>query len=194
VPGRSTRSLGIMDTKHLDELRAQLRRLSRVAPPQPWRAVATVAVGGLRAIGFDRTSELLLVVSSSGRGVFDCASGTRVARDDEEYYEGERTLEAPGVGPLEGMTVRMSGLFGGGLPTMSADGWSIEVITLDWPEKEVLLLPPKSNLFGTLYGRPPSIHKIASDSELRACGFSYSGRSLVIATTSDLTIYGRHDG
>src|SRR4051812_30364334 len=122
-----------MNTKHLDPLRKELRELQIVSPPKPWLKVGTIAVGGLRTAGFERESELLLIVSDAGRGVVDCRSGSKLARDDEEYFEGERCLEAQGIGPLQGQTLRMSGLFGGGLPTFTNDGWSLEVVTLDWP-------------------------------------------------------------
>lgn len=182
-----------MNSTRLDPLRLKLRALLVGPPPKPWSLATTLAVGGLRAVGFDRHSELLLIVSSAGRGVIDCTDGTRVARDDSEYYAGEESLEAAGIGPLQGATIRMSGLFGGGLPTRTTDGWSVEVIVLDWPVSEVVLLEPKSFLYGSLYGKPTAFHKIGSDSEMRACGFSYSGRSLVIATTSTISIF-RRDG
>lgn len=180
-----------MNTKHLDSLRKELRTLPTTSPPQPWRKVCVFAVGGLRAIGFDRASELLLVVSSSGRGVIDCQSGLKVARDDEEYFEDESQLEALGIGPLQGQVLRMSGLSGGGLPKATNDGWSIEIVTLDWPVHDILVLEPFASLYDSLHGKPSRFRKIAAESELRAAGFSYSGRSFVVATSSDVTVFGR---
>ena len=178
-------------TPHLDPLRTELALLKVTPPPPPWRKISTIAVGGLRAIGFDRQSELLLVVSSSGRGVIDCATGVRVTRDDGEYFEDTRFMEAAGVGPLEGLTVRVAGGQGGGLPTSTHDGWSIEVVTRDWPEREVLMLAPFASLFDFLQGKPSRFNKIAVESELRASGFSYTGRTLVVASSSDILIFGR---
>lgn len=181
-----------MNTAHLNPLRKELRALQTVSPPKPWHKVGAVAVGGLRAVGFGRESELLLVVSSSGRGVVDCLSGLKVARDDEEYFEDERYLEARGIGPLDGQTLHMSGLLGGGLPNSTSDGWSIALVTLDWPVHEVLLLEPFASLYDSLRGKPSLFHKIGADSEVRACGFSHSGRSLIVATSSDITVFGRN--
>lgn len=180
-----------MNTSHLDPLRKELRSLTVVPPPSPWRKTGFIAVGGLRAVGFDRQSELLLVVSSAGRGVVDCRTGQKVARDDSEYYEDERNLEAVGIGPLQGKVLRVSGLLGGGLPVSTIDGWSVEIITLVWPEHEILLLQPYASLYDSLHGKPSRFHKIASESELRACGFSPSGHSLVIATSSEVVVFGR---
>lgn len=183
-----------MTTPHLDPVRREVRAQKIDAPQGPWQKIGMIAVGGLRTIGFDRSSELLLVVSSAGRGVIDCSNCTKVARDDDEYYGGEQFLEAEGIGPLEGRTIRVAGLIGGGLPTNTQDGWSLEVVTLDWPEHEVLLVEPFSSIYDSLYGKQAKFRKIARESELRAFGFSYSGKSLVIASSSDITVYGRTGG
>ena len=152
-----------------------------------------IAVGGLRAVGFDRDSELLLVVSSAGRGVIDCQTGMKVARDTNEYYEDGQKLEAEGVGPLDGKTIRVSGLCGGGLSTCTSDGWSVEVVTLDWPVHYLLLLEPYSTLYDSLRGQPKRFHKISSESEVRAFGFSSTGKSLVVATSSEAVVFARDD-
>jgi hypothetical protein len=184
-----------MNTAHLDPLRKELLALGVVEPPRPWREIGTVHVGGLRAIGFDRSSELFLIVSIAGRGVIDGVSGSKVARDVSEYFEGELLLEAEGIGPLQGITLRVAGLFGGGLPTFTADGWSVEVVPLKWPTPEVLLLEPFASLYDSLQGKKSRFHKLRSESDpVRACGFSYSGRTLVVATSSGVTIYGRDGG
>ena len=120
-----------MKSNRLNPLKKQLHLLQRTTPPSPWRRVSTIAIGGLRAVGFDRSSEYLLVISSAGRGVIDCRTGEKVARNTEEYDEDETFLEAEGIGPLLKQIVRISGLMGGGLPTSTSDGWSIELVSLD---------------------------------------------------------------
>src|SRR5205807_821088 len=50
-------------------------RSAQQPPPLPWKETGHYAVGGLTEVGFDDQSELLLVVSQNGRGVFDCTSG-----------------------------------------------------------------------------------------------------------------------
>jgi hypothetical protein len=151
----------------------------------------TIAVGGLTAVGFHRDSELLLVVSAQGRGVIDAASGQRVARDAADYYEDGQHLEAEGIGPLLGNNIRIAGLAGGGLPQGTSDGWSVELTTMDWPSTDVLLFPPGSSLYGPVHTGPDTFTKLASESGLRAAGFSSSGRTLLIATSSDVTLFGR---
>jgi hypothetical protein len=178
-------------TPHLDPLRAELRALQQEAPAQPWRHIGTFAVGGLRAAGFADASDLLLVVSSMGRGVFDCRAGTKLARNDDEYWGEDLDLLAEGIGPLAGQSIPMAGPYGGGLRRLTADGWSLELVTLAWPAQDILLLAPFSSLYDCLHGKPSRFQKIDSESELRAVGFSPTGRSLVIASSSTLTIYGR---
>lgn len=62
--------------KYLTE-RSRLRTLEVQAPPSPWYKVATYAVGGLLGVGYGEATDLLLVISSQGRSVFDCLTGEK---------------------------------------------------------------------------------------------------------------------
>jgi hypothetical protein len=177
--------------KHLKPLQEKLLSLEIEEVTAPWKLVATFAVSGLRSVGFDRESEHLLVISSQGRGVIDCLRGEKIARDYEEFYENETSLEAQGIGILSDRTIRMSGLFGGGLPIITEDGWQLECVTLKWPDQMLILLPPNSYLYRSVAGHFDIMTKIFEDSCIRAYGFSYTGRSFVIATTSDVTVFVR---
>ena len=57
--------------ENLEPLKKKLLVMSISTPPIPWKLVASVAIGGLRSVGFDRNSDNLLVVSSQGRGVLE---------------------------------------------------------------------------------------------------------------------------
>jgi hypothetical protein len=84
----------------------------------------------------------------------------------------------------------VAGLFGGGLHTTSGDGWSVDVVSPDWPHHQVLL----STGGGPWRGEPGEQwwHVARVDhAELRAAGFSPSGRTLAIATSADLTLFTR---
>jgi len=142
-------------------------------------------------IGFDRNSDNLLIVSIQGRGVVDCLTGEKIARDYEGYYEGERHLEAQGIGVLSQKNIRMTGLFGGGLPIYTKDNWTLESVTLKWPEEMILLVEPDSELYGSISNRPDNFTLIERDASIRAYGFSYTNKSFVIATTSDVAVYSR---
>jgi hypothetical protein len=173
---------------HLDPIRRRIRQTAISPPPPPWTCLASHAVGGLTEVGFADDTDLLLVVSSQGRGVFDCLTGERVARDraecDDDCYD-ERRLRARGIGPLETHWIRLAGLHGGGLPNGGRDGWSLVGVTLEWPIQNVLLVEP----WKWIYDETARITKLAEDSETRAFGFSDTGNSFVIATSSGLEIY-----
>jgi hypothetical protein len=63
-------------------------------------------IGGVVAVGFDPTSEYLLVITHSGRGVFSTRNWERVARGTELAYP-EGGVGA-GIGPIEGQAIRVT--------------------------------------------------------------------------------------
>jgi len=177
--------------EHLNPLKEKLLKLKVGSLPDPWRLKSSISVGGLESVGFDRNSDNLLIVSSQGRGVIDCCTGKKIARDYEDYFEGEEYLEAQGIGVLSGKIIRMAGLYGGGLPVCTEDGWTLESITLNWPEEMILLVEPDSDLYGSICNRPDNFSLIERDASIRAYGFSYTNKSFVIATTDDVAVYSR---
>ncbi|MGW3310311.1 hypothetical protein ACWDG9_27375 [Streptomyces sp. NPDC001073] len=155
----------------LTEYQRQLRDRCLAAPvmptPAPWRPVLGngTAVGGLLGNGFathpDTGHDLVMVVSTDGHGLFDAVSGERIA-----------------------------GLFGGGLHTGASGGWTVDVVSPEWPHDRVVL----STGHGIHKGQAGEAwwHIFDADySELRAAGFSPSGRTLAVATSSDLTPWTR---
>ncbi len=179
-----------------NHLKDRFRYLDGLTPASdlgPWRKFATIAIGGLQHIGFASNSDLLLAVSGArGRGVVDCATGGKVARDDEEYYPDFGSLEAEGIGSLEGQQIRVAGISGGGLSHATEDGWLIELHPLSWPEEEFFLCPPGQTMLWSPPAAKPELFKLRPlPSSLVAYGFSPTGRSLIIATSSDLEIYSR---
>ncbi len=183
-------------TQYRDELRRRLRAMATAPPPPPWQLTADAAVGGLVCVGIAEqsvTTELVMAVSWSGRGVFDASSGELIARDRDELtgdWFDELALEAPGIGPLDGRRVPVAGLWGGGLLRSTRDGWSVAVHAPDWPLEMVVLQPPGSDIMNerrasgcVVIDRPSA--------DLRAVGFSASGRMLVQATSADLRLWVR---
>lgn len=177
-----------MPTSHLDPLRAMISQCQTSQPPSPLELAGKHTVAGLYDVGFDRDSELLLVSSSSGLGLFDSKTGEKTARDTSDRF-----FECKGIGALEDKTIYMAGVYGSSLPSTTPDGWTTEPVTLKWPEHHLLLLKPGSWLHGAECNRPSSFYKLAIECEVREFGFSYSGRTLVIATSGEVVIYRRHD-
>jgi len=73
--------------EHLEPLKTKLLKLQIEPVRDPWNIQTSIPVGGLIAVGFDRHSDNLLIVSHQGRGVVDCCTGEKTARDYEDYYE-----------------------------------------------------------------------------------------------------------
>lgn len=177
---------------HLQSLFQNLVGLPPSNPPPPWRQAATHAIGGLTDVAFADSSDLLLVLSSAGRGLFDCASGQRIARDPAENFEHDTAnLLAQGIGSVGGHLLRTAGLHGGGLALGTDDGWSLNLLTLSWPHQSLFLTAPWQWIYGPAFGRPAVTTKLAIESEIRAFGFSPTGRAFILATSSDLTIFNR---
>ncbi|MFD6636108.1 hypothetical protein ACFWDN_09825 [Micromonospora chalcea] len=188
-----------MLSDYQQQLRSKFLAAPVVAPPEPWRHLDQtwryIPVGGLQGVGFGAHPQtgvdLLMVVSTDGFGLIDATTGANVARDrhpdpDDAEPSGP-DLACPGIGVLAGTRVRIAGLFGGGLHATTDDGWTIDVVAPEWPNDRVLL----SVDGGAYKGLPGTTwwHVFHSDySELRAAGFSPSGRTLVIATSSDVTL------
>jgi hypothetical protein len=188
-----------MLTPYQQQLRDRFLMAPVMPAPPPWRPVAPIPVGGLQGIGFatDPVSgnDLVMVVSLDGHGLFDALTAERIARDrnpdpDSSTPDADPDLVCPGLGPIAGERVRIAGLFGGGLHATTDDGWTIDVVSPEWPHDRVLL-----SADGGSYTGPPGgswWHVFdANYSELRTAGFSPSGRTLAVATSSDLTLWTR---
>jgi hypothetical protein len=187
------------------EMRRRLLAAPVLPAPEPWRRIAYAPVGGLLGIGFashPRTGhDLVLVVSHDGHGLFDGVTGEKIARDrdpepdcEDSGPDADPAMSCPGLGPVAGRRVRVAGLFGGGLHTTTGDGWNLEVVAPAWPNERVLLSRgdglPHSGPHGERWWHIFHSHY----SELRATGFSPSGQTLAVATSSDLSLWTRAAG
>ncbi|MFD8911073.1 hypothetical protein [Streptomyces sp. NPDC059575] len=184
-----------MITEYQQKLRERLLAAPVVPAPAPWRPVLDrrTPIGGLLGIGFavhpGSGRDLVMVVSHDGHGLFDAVTGEKIARDREPDTPDD-DLTHPGLGPVAGQPVRIAGLFGGGLHSGSGDGWTVTAVSPDWPHDRVIL----STAGGLHQGEPGTTwwHILHSTyAELRAVGFSPSGRTLAVATSADLTLWTR---
>jgi WD40 repeat protein len=167
-----------------------LNRIKSAESPDGWEKVTTAAIGGLTDLGFSKSGPYLLVISSQGRGVFDCNTGERIARDYDEYGDwfNERKLVCKGIGPIESETIQTCGIYGGGLPLSNGHGESIEVVAPSWPSYDLIFCQNyKSALID---GHGSDCCKIYSE-HIRAYGFSWCGNYLVAAISSDFTLWKR---
>jgi len=134
-------------------------------------------VDELEVVGFDADETFLLVVSRSGRGVFELATGRRVVQDVDVPSPGapwmqRRALLVLGCGPLAAVQIPVVGRWGGALAT-SSGGARVERARDDGLRVHL----PGGGCWEL--GRQTAA--------LRAVGFSPSGRWLVVATAAELT-------
>ena len=180
--------------EYRETLNGRLRALQLEDSPSPWKRVASHMVGGLTEVGYSEGTDLLLVISSEGRSLFDCLSGIRMARDheapsaDANWYDPPR-LVALGINSTSDQFVRLAGWHGGGLPRFTKDGWSLELVSPDWPNNSIVLSPPHKSVL--IESNSEGCVKIAEDYEIRAYGFAETGRSFVIAKSHALEIFSR---
>ncbi|MFG2541289.1 hypothetical protein ACGFOM_02570 [Streptomyces sp. NPDC048594] len=181
-------------------MRDRLLAAPVVPAPDPWRRVAFTPVGGLLGVGFaahpDSGLDLVMVVSHDGHGLFEAVTGKKIARNREPDPEDDTLdlvpdLTCPGLGPVVGSRVHIAGLFGGGLHRTTGDGWTLEVVTPAWPNDRVLLSRDGGLPHAGPHGERWWHIFHASYSEIRAVGFSPSGQTLAVATSSDLSLWTR---
>ena len=190
-----------MLSDYQQQLRDRLLAAPVVAAPLPWQPALDrgTPIGGLLGIGFavhpGNGHDLVMVVSVDGHGLFDAVTGEKIARDRHPdpgtaAPDASPDLACPGLGPVTGTWVRIAGLSGGGLHATTPDGWSLDVEVPEWPNERVLL-----SAGGRYYKDPPGqgwwniFH--CDYSTFRAAGFSPSGLTLAVATSSDLTLWTR---
>lgn len=188
-------------TPYQTALRDRMLDTPVLPAPPPWRRVVDAPVGGLLGIGFathpDTGHDLVMAVSTGGHGLFDAVTGDRLARERDPEPEDSTPdespdLTCPGLGPVTATRVHIAGLYGGGLHS-TAEGWYLQVVSPDWPHHRVVLAAAGGRPHKDPYGETWWHVLHARHSEFRAAGFSPSGRTLAVATSSDLTMWTRQD-
>lgn len=176
-----------------DENKKRLKNLVRqtkeVDEPNSWRKTG-FAIGGLSEIGFSKQNpNLLLVVSSQGRGVIDCQKRELIERDYDTNWDwiNPYELTAQGIGVLSDEKIMVSGLHGGGLPLMNVNGDQLLYMATEWPIIDIIFEPNFKSIYKE--NEAKECFRIFHDYELRSYGFSYDGNTFVIATSSEINIY-----
>lgn len=161
-----------------------------------WIHKNTFAIGGLENVGYASEQDLLIILSSHGQGVFDCIKGERIARqnNDSDWWQNfnQVTNSIAGFDVLENIEISTYGLYGGDhLPKATTDGWTLTISKSEADDK-----PFENYLVQKIYLVSPDKKEkifVVKDGacELRAFGFSDTGKSFIVALSCDLTIYSR---
>jgi hypothetical protein len=167
-------------------LRARVAALPSAVIPRPFHRRQAFAVGGLLSAGFADGTEYVLVVSASGRGVFDAARLTKVGRDRDPIDVEDRVR---GIPPIEGVEVPQMSTYGRvSLPRTTPDDWSLGVLSPEGDASVWLCAPSVDVEHPTPTG---SMRFDKRFEEVRAAGFSASGNSLLIAEQHTIHLYHR---
>lgn len=159
--------------------------------PTGWKR-KTFAIGGLSEAGFSKEHpELLLVVSSQGRGIIDCSKLELTDRDNNSDFDWINSYElwALGIGKLSNERIMVAGLHGGGLPYSNNFGDALQYMATEWPIIDLIFEPN----FKSIYSEDDEkdCFRIFHDYELRTYGFSYNGEYFITATSSEINVYQR---
>lgn len=153
----------------------------------------TFAIGGLFNVGYQSKSDVLIVLSSQGSGIFNCLTAQKIYRDDKDWYEDldQSNSSINAIGPYLTERVTVYGVNNPvNLPSTKFGDWEL-IITAPQPEK-----PPferfkvqKVSLKNSLTGEEIFVTQ-DGPCEMRAFGFSDTGNSFVVALSCELTIWG----
>lgn len=157
--------------------------------PLPWMR-HDWAIGGLHNVGYAPASDLLLVVSHQGRGVFDCLSNRKLARDAEEGNVEDREFTSYwGIGVLEGQIIHTSGIWGGCLHHRRS-GWELELVSPNWPLSSIVLCPLGCGLYNEKnWQQCMKVAPNGGEDDIVTYGFSDTGKSFIVATSHTLQIF-----
>lgn len=176
----------------------RLRKTEKTRETPEWKLTTCAAIDGLLGVGFLRNDAIeqdkVLIVGNAGQTLLDCTTGEQLHRNREDDGFDVETLTAFDLRqngcPLP---VQMAGLYGGGLHTVTDDGWTVEAIAADWPIHYYILNRPGHSIYlDAKLGDDTQFYLFEKDYENRAWGFSPSGNSLIYACSSDVTIWSRH--
>lgn len=170
-------------------LQSLVKQTIKANEPQGW--IKTVfEIGGLSEIGFSKQHpNLLLVISSQGRGIIDCERSELIKRDYDTNWDWIDSYEliAQGIGILSNEKIFVSGLHGGGLPVMNKNGDHLLFMGTEWPIIDIIFEPNFRSIYKE--NQATECFRVFHDYELRAYGFSYDGETFVVATSSEISIY-----
>ncbi|MCF2904565.1 hypothetical protein L0666_06165 [Octadecabacter sp. CECT 8868] len=173
-------------------VRSELAAADPAKVAGPWAHIAALGIPYIKALGFDRVSEDMLVVTSNGQSVICGQTGDIIYRNrDEDGFDAE-ALKGTRLDHPANERFDMAGPFGGGLRTRLKDGWKVEQLD------QYRVLTPA---LGSIHFRGPSwdgqdhddtFHLLdRSGDSLQVLGFSWTGRTLVCATSKTLNIWAR---
>ncbi len=178
-------------TEYQRALLEQARAIVPGPPPPPWETGVAVFAGGALAAGWTH-DEHIVVISTNGYSVSNPATGERLVRDRDEQRM--YTFLSPDnlsfALPDTDEQVRIFGVWGGDGSHVTSDGWNVEAIYPWWPEVDVVIWPPRGP-GGAGYFDGAYLLDLAGIGTWRGCGFSPSGKYLMLLDSAGAQVYYR---
>jgi len=165
-----------------------LSNIPEASNPPGWEKLQTVAISSFLGFGFSKEkTNFALIVSSSGRSVIDCNKSEKVSRNYTEY-EGidELGMSCLGIGALEGETILLAGESGGGLPLTTKNEECLSLLSPNWPQYDLIYHMGSDDPL--IENHQASCLMIKRDF-IEAVGFSWCGKYLAVATSSDFEVW-----
>lgn len=177
--------------KHRKKIFNILEKIPSAISPVGWTYKGGFSIGGFEYFGFDESTDLLLVVSSNGRGIIDLAKAEKIARDYTDNFDLDETLLiCEGFDVLRDKTIKLAGKYGGSiLPTRSKSGDSLRRVSPLFPCEDIIYQPAFENCF--VEGYNENCVRIYRGF-LYCYGFSYSGNYFVIADDGGISFWERN--
>ncbi len=150
----------------------------------------------MAAVGYGSSGDDSHVTSSKGQSVMDGTTGETMYRNRDADGLDTSALKGTRLDHPADERFDMVGLYGGALRTMTDDGWSIEKIVTP-AGVQCLLQPPKASIHfadpkWNGHGKDATFYLMGTaGDDIRAYGFSWTGRILALATSGSLTLWSR---
>jgi len=174
--------------QHREKINTILEKIPSVQNPKGWTRKSTFAIGGFEYFGFSEASDILVVLSTQGRGLIDMAKDEKIARDDStNYVLDESLLISEGFDILEGETIRLASKYGGSLlPVSNKSHESLARVSPLYPCEDVIFQPPFESCLNEWHNKNcVRIYR----GFLYCYGFSFSGKYFVIADDGGITFW-----
>ncbi|MFY0518646.1 hypothetical protein ACOMCU_12575 [Lysinibacillus sp. UGB7] len=177
--------------KHRKNTYSLLEQIPYANSPVGWTFKGNFSIGGFEYFGFDESSDLLLVVSSNGRGIIDLAKAEKIARDDTDDFDLDETLLiCEGFDVLKDKSIKLASKYGGSiLPIRNKFGECLRRVSPLFPCEDIIYEPALEDCF--VEGQNISCVRIYRGF-LYCYGFSYSGNYFVIADDGGILFWERH--
>lgn len=177
-------------TKFELDLLNKAQSMSALNPPPPWTKEFIIPASGCIACGWD-LNENLILISGTGYSITEVNSGIVLHRDRDSELTNERISSGNLTFhiPFNDEVINIFGFEAGDGIHTTNDGWIVRVIYPWWPRASVII----ENLFKSNYqylNDATMIEINRLDGDLK-CGFSLSGKKLVILGSGGAVILSR---